>query len=458
MAGLAAAAALHSHFARVTIVERDKLPDQPGNRRGVPQGRHTHGLMTGGKMALDDLLPGFSAAMHAAATPLLDQPRDVAFLTGQGWLARATTGVETFFPRRPTLEHVVRSLTRGLPNVEFIRGTVTGLAGSSDNRRVVGAIVGRPDSARDRLDADLVVDATGRASRAPRWLEELGYRPPPEVAVQPYLGYASRLLRVPEDVWPDGLRGVLALPYPGANRGGAVCLQDDGYSIVTACGSGREYPPGDEEGFDAFLRSAMTPVLHEIVSRSEPLSALATTRTSTNRLRCFHQLSERPLGFVSIGDAILALNPAYGQGMTTGAMQAALLARRLGEVDIDELVRTFPSEIVALNAFAWGVATSSDMAFSHTVATGIEPPTPADIEAEEFMMRLQRAATADAWLVQQLQGAIGSLDPTALQEDRVRRRVEEWDARERPAFCTDLTRAPALQEQVAAAGTALSPA
>ena len=454
MAGLAAAAALHRHFARVTIVERDELADQPENRRGVPQGRHTHGLMTGGKVALDGLLPGFSAAMHAAGTPLLDQPRDVAFLTAQGWLARATTGVETFFPRRPTLEYVVRSLTRALPNVEFIRGTVTGLAGSPDNRRIVGAVVDRPEIAGDRLDADLVVDATGRASRAPRWLEELGYRPPPEVEVQPYLGYASRLLRVPEDAWPDGLWGVIALPYPGANRGGAVCLQDNGYSIVTAAGSGREYPPGDEEGFDAFLRSAMTPVLHEIVSRSEPLSPIATTRTSTNRLRAFHQLSDRPLGFVPIGDALVALNPAYGQGMTTGAMQARLLAQRLVDVDVDELVRTFPSDVVALTAFAWGVATSTDMAFSHTVATGMEPPTPADIEAQEYIGRLQRAATADPWLVQRLQGAIGSLDPTALFEEPVRRGVEEWDARERPAFCTDLTRAPAQQEDAVAARAA----
>jgi hypothetical protein len=74
------------------------------------------------------------------------------------------------------------------------------------------------------------------------------------------------------------------------------------------------------------------------------------------------------------------------------------------------------------------------------------------------MMRLQRAATADPWLVQQLQGAIGSLDPTALFEEPVRRGVEEWDARERPVFCTDLTRAPALQEHAVAAGAAPGPA
>jgi 2-polyprenyl-6-methoxyphenol hydroxylase-like FAD-dependent oxidoreductase len=195
-------------------------------------------------------------------------------------------------------------------------------------------------------------------------------------------------------------------------------------------------------------------VLHEIVSRSEPLSPIATTRTSTNRLRAFHQLSDRPLGFVPIGDALVALNPAYGQGMTTGAMQARLLAQRLDDVDVDELVRTFPSDVVALTAFAWGVATSSDMAFSHTVATGMEPPTPADIEAQEYIGRLQRAATADPWLVQRLQGAIGSLDPTALFEAPVRRGVEEWDARERPAFCTDLTRAPAQQEDAVAAPAA----
>ncbi len=42
MAGLLAARVLSDHFARVTILERDPLPQGPEVRKAVPQGAHTH--------------------------------------------------------------------------------------------------------------------------------------------------------------------------------------------------------------------------------------------------------------------------------------------------------------------------------------------------------------------------------------------------------------------------------
>jgi 2-polyprenyl-6-methoxyphenol hydroxylase-like FAD-dependent oxidoreductase len=445
MAGLAAAAALHPHVDHVTVVERDGFADSPMNRRGVPQGHHAHALMTGGRAALDQLLPGFSDAMHAAGAPLLDQPRDIAFLTGQGWLARAETGVETFSVRRPVLEFVVRTLVQGLENVSLIEGTVSELLATPDGRRITGVVLTDAGGARVDLEADLVLDASGRGSKAPKWLAALGYPDAPEVEVQPFLGYASRLLDVPEEAWPDGLHGVLALPYPGATRGGAVFRQDSGYSILTAAGTGKDYPPGDEDGLRAFLQSAMTPVVWEIVSQAEPLTEIATTRTSTNRLRAYHQMATRPARFLPIGDALCALNPAYGQGMTNGARQARHLENLLAtSKGIDEVVDRFPSDVAELNAFAWGVATSSDMAFPTTQANGLPAPTPADLEAGIYMQRVERAATADPWLVGQLQGAINSMDPAPLFSEAVRHKVEEWDGRDRPAWSTDLSRTAPL--------------
>ena len=298
-----------------------------------------------------------------------------------------------------------------------------------------------------------MVDASGRGSKAPKWLEDLGYGVSPEVEVRPFLGYASRLLRVPEDAWPEGLQGVIALPYPGGQRGGAITIQDNGYTIITACGAGRAYPPGDEEGFSEFLRTAMTPVLWEIVSQSEPLTDIVTTRTCNNRLRAYHQMPRRPRRFLPIGDALVALNPAYGQGMTTGALQSKLLTGMLGvpDADIDDVVARFPVEVVAFNAFAWGVATSSDMRFPTTEADGMPAPTAADLQTGAYMEQVQRAATVDPWLVGQLQGAIGSMDPTPLFTDAVRGRVAELEGRERPDWATDLSHTAPLQPEGAPA-------
>src|SRR5215472_12824120 len=86
--GLLAARVLADHCQEVTIVDRDRFPAVGEQRHGVPQGRHTHGLLAGGRRALDELLPGISGALVAAGA--LDRDiifRSRWFLEG-GWLAR----------------------------------------------------------------------------------------------------------------------------------------------------------------------------------------------------------------------------------------------------------------------------------------------------------------------------------------------------------------------------------
>lgn len=58
MAGLLAARVLADFYTTVTVVERDTLDDTAVVRRGVPQGRHIHGLLMRGAHALEELLPG----------------------------------------------------------------------------------------------------------------------------------------------------------------------------------------------------------------------------------------------------------------------------------------------------------------------------------------------------------------------------------------------------------------
>jgi 2-polyprenyl-6-methoxyphenol hydroxylase-like FAD-dependent oxidoreductase len=103
--------------------------------------------------------------------------------------------------------------------VEVLEGTeVTGLVGASD--RVTGARVrsrGSDQPERD-LSADLIVDASGRGSRAPKWFEALGLPAPAEEIVDAQLAYATRLYRFP--VEPDD--GVLLQPEPQLRRGGVM--------------------------------------------------------------------------------------------------------------------------------------------------------------------------------------------------------------------------------------------
>jgi hypothetical protein len=38
------------HYDRVTVIERDELPEAPEPRKGVPQGQHTHALLASGRV------------------------------------------------------------------------------------------------------------------------------------------------------------------------------------------------------------------------------------------------------------------------------------------------------------------------------------------------------------------------------------------------------------------------
>ena len=76
MAGLLASRVLCDHFERVSLIERDALPAQAEQRRGVPQGRHTHGLLASGGNVLEKLFPGISQALLKAGAVTGDIMRD----------------------------------------------------------------------------------------------------------------------------------------------------------------------------------------------------------------------------------------------------------------------------------------------------------------------------------------------------------------------------------------------
>ena len=191
MAGLLAARVLADAYAQVTVVDRDPLPEGTAQRRGVPQGYHLHALLARGQHALEELFPGLTAALVAQGVPAGDMlANGRVYLSGYR-LRQAHTGLVLLCASRPVLEGHVRARVRALGNVAFVDSCdIMGLAATHDGRRVTGARVQRREggsgSAEEVLDADLVVDATGRGSRTPLWLEALGYgRPAKERGADP---------------------------------------------------------------------------------------------------------------------------------------------------------------------------------------------------------------------------------------------------------------------------------
>lgn len=363
MAGLLAARVLADHFERVTIVERDGYPTGPEFRKGVPQSRHVHVLMTRGRRILERLFPGLEEGLLEAGAQLIDSAEELVLLFPAGFAPRFRSGVPLLQSSRELLEYTVRQRVATLPGVRFVeKAEVTGLLPATDGEAVAGAKVRHRDGSVDEeiILADLVVDASGRNSSASRWLEELGYESPEETVVDAHLGYASRVYEDSEDDAFDWKALLVQAAPPDFTRGGVLYPIEGGRWIAGLSGLGKDYPPTDEEGFVEFARSLRTPMLYEAIRTLKPISKIHGFRATRNHRRHYENLSSQPRNFLVTGDAAFAFNPVYGQGMTTAAIGAEILDEALRERKTVRLSSHFQKRLAKATSAAWILATGQD--------------------------------------------------------------------------------------------------
>lgn len=378
LAGLCAARALVDHVDRVTVVDRDRFPDEPKVRAGVPQAHHLHVLITAGQRALDQLFPGLLDELRAAGAVEVAAPTDVLYLSATGWRERFPATHRLIGISRERLDWTVRERLAADPKVRFLTGhEAVGLVGAADRDAVSGVELrqrGTSGQARTRdtgaqvqqLDADLVVDASGRGSHAPQWLDRLGYGRPQEVKVESGLGYASRRYVLAPEV-TAGWKNILLMPQPpDTGRGGVIYPIENDRWMVTLGGLGDDCPPTDEAGFLEFARGLRSPILYEAIKDATPDSPIHGFRNTGNHRRRYEAMPRWPDGFAVVGDAACTFNPVYGQGMSIAAQAGVTLAEQL-RTSGGRLGRAAQVKIAAGSEAAWLIATGADLRYPTTV-------------------------------------------------------------------------------------------
>lgn len=409
IAGLLAARVLADHFAEVLVIDRDPLGPDAAPRRGTPQARHLHGLLARGHQVLEDLLPGLTAELVAGGAPMGDMLDNTRVCLGGHRFRQGTSGLTALCVSRPTLEAAVRRRVMAWPEVRLLgQRDVVGLTASRDNRRVVGArVIGRADgSAEEQFPADVVVDATGRGSRLPIWLESLGYAPPQQERVRIGVGYASCHYRLRPQALGTDLVAISA-PTPRRPHGGGLSLLEDGRCLVTLMGVLGDHPPTDPEGFVRFAADLALPDVHQILHDAEPLDEPVAYRYPASVRSRYDRLTRFPDGLAVLGDAVCALNPIYGQGMTVAALEAAALRLHLANGQ----TRNHRHDVGRISGIAWALALGADLSFPEVEGTR----SPATRLLGRYVERLQAGAEHDAQLGRAFLRVTSMMDPpTAL--------------------------------------------
>ena len=412
MAGVLAARVLADFYENVTVVERDVLPDDPGQRRGVPQARHAHGLLARGSQILEELFPGLLDELVAAGAPVIDDgdaskvyfsPGHLFTRSGRAKHPRSLAG---YFPSRPLLEFHVRRRLGALPNVAVLDGhDVVDITSTPGRDRVTGARVVHRDGGQERsLSADLVVDALGRAARTPACLDSLGYGRPVEDHVTVHLAYASQLLRIPPGTLRE--RMILIGAAPGRPTGMALFGHENNTWRFTVFGMTGCEPPLDPDGMVSFAQDFAPEFVIAALRAAEPLDEPARYKVPSSQWRRYDKMSRFPAGLVVVGDAICSFNPIYGQGMTVAALDAVVLRDCLRRGQRDLAPRFFRAAAKPIGV-AWQLAVGADLAMPEVEGTRTLPMR----LMNGYVDRLLTAAESDAEVVERFLRVTNFIDP-----------------------------------------------
>ncbi|WP_153800916.1 NAD(P)/FAD-dependent oxidoreductase [Foetidibacter luteolus] len=381
VAGLLSARVLAGYFEKVTILEKDNLPQGPLLRKTIPQGNHLHAILSSGLNLLENFFPGIVQQMEEPGVELVDFARDICWLFQGSWRSRHTSNVKCLLSLRPYLEwHIRNRLMLDCHNVTIRENCmVKGLLTNKDKSVVTGVtMLCGSNNQTENIEAALTVDACGRGSETPLWLTQMGYTAPKEAALEINLGYASRLYSQQEN-FDDGWKALVLFPkMPHAWRLGLMAHIQGNQCMVTMNGYFGDHAPVDDAGFLAFARSLPKPDIYNYIKDKVPLGKTKVYKIPKVYRRYYEKLPRFPEGLIVTGDANCVFNPIFGQGITLAAFYAKALQQSLNKQSskpgnsIIGLSKKFQYQASRHLNLPWFLTTAIDLSYAQT--KGSRPP------------------------------------------------------------------------------------
>jgi 2-polyprenyl-6-methoxyphenol hydroxylase-like FAD-dependent oxidoreductase len=427
IAGLVIARVLSEYFDQVVVLDQDKIEYRPVVHKSVPQGHHLHALLQGGLRAVSSLYPSFAEDLRKLGATRIAIGRDAVWYLPDGKAYNPSGSVRTPFDSdlegycasRGLLEFVIRRRTTATTNIQIEYETAVRQLICRDGR-VRGV---RTADARS-IEADLVVDATGRGHRARQWLASAGFCAPDETAIGLDTAYSTANFRRPESFVGEPLIFITG-PAPHFTRRGYVITIENGTLLVSLIGRFGDFPPTDKEGFLAFAKELHSDLAYRIIRDGEQLTPIAHQRFASSVQRHYERLKPSPEGFLVIGDALCHFNPIFAQGMSAAAMQAVILQEILSDYseqsrEVPGIASSFFTKAAQFNSTPWNLAAGFDFAFPQT--RGNRPP--GIEERARYFAALDKLASDDLEVRRLMAEVFHLVQPLSiLQQEPLRSRV-----------------------------------
>jgi 2-polyprenyl-6-methoxyphenol hydroxylase-like FAD-dependent oxidoreductase len=427
IAGLVTARVLSEYFDQVVVLDQDKIEYRPVVHKSVPQGHHLHALLQGGLRAVSSLYPSFAEDLRKLGATRIAIGRDAVWYLPDGKAYNPSGSVRTPFDSdlegycasRGLLEFVIRRRTTATTNIQIEYETAVRQLICRDGR-VRGV---RTADARS-IEADLVVDATGRGHRARQWLASAGFCAPDETAIGLDTAYSTANFRRPESFVGEPLIFITG-PAPHFTRRGYVITIENGTLLVSLIGRFGDFPPTDKEGFLAFAKELHSDLAYRIIRDGEQLTPIAHQRFASSVQRHYERLKPSPEGFLVIGDALCHFNPIFAQGMSAAAMQAVILQEILSDYseqsrEVPGIASSFFTKAAQFNSTPWNLAAGFDFAFPQT--RGNRPP--GIEERARYFAALDKLASDDLEVRRLMAEVFHLVQPLSiLQQEPLRSRV-----------------------------------
>jgi len=318
---------------------------------------------------------------------LIDGASDFAFYDEGDFLTDGPNRLPMYAASRPLLEHVLRERIVDCDGVSLRSDCHCTDYRLDEEETTVEGVTIREGGSERGLTADLVIDATGRASRTPTWLEKHGFESPAVDEVNVDLAYSTLRVERP----PADRRAFWAPASAPRTRGGGAAPIEGGHWQVVMHGVHGDHPPTDAEAFESFAATLPFSDLERLLGDHSLVDDEAEYYPfPSNRRHRYEDIDRFPEGLLVTGDAIASFNPIYGQGISVAALESLVLHDVLADGS-EDLARRFFDQAGDVIDIPWTMAAGADFQFAET--TG-QKPRSTDLFGR-YLSRLTRKAHTD---------------------------------------------------------------